>query len=203
MAGLYVAGSVASASLLTSSAGIQPTTTIDFSQFTTASWTSSSVDLGGGVSVLGIGGDLYFSWNGWGLGSNGSWTGTGRNGYVGINNPYAMEFSFTAPVSAIGGFMNYASGYTTIVIEALGSSGQVLESYDIDQLAPISTSVNNDGAFRGISRVTADIYGYRLTSGAVVVDDLTYTAVPEPASVMMISLGGLLITGYRRSFGRV
>lgn len=28
-------------------------------------------------------------------------------------------------------------------------------------------------------------------------------AVPEPASVMMISLGGLLIAGYRRFFGRV
>jgi formylglycine-generating enzyme required for sulfatase activity len=28
-------------------------------------------------------------------------------------------------------------------------------------------------------------------------------AIPEPASVMMIALGGLLITGYRRFFGRV
>jgi hypothetical protein len=198
-----LAGATASSVLLTSSAGMQSASTIDFSSFTTASWTANTVNLGGGVSVLGIGGDLYFSWNGWGLGANGSWTGTGRNGYVGINNPLAMKFSFDAPVAEVGGFMNYAAGYANILIEALGNSGQVLESYDIDQLAPVVTTVSNDGAFRGISRSSADIYGYRVTGGAVVVDDLKYSAIPEPATALILGLGGGLIALYRRFFGRV
>jgi hypothetical protein len=69
---------------------------------------------------------------------------------------------------------------------------QVLESYDLSVLAPISTlGTVNDGAFRGIALANNDIFLLRLPSGFSVIDDLTFSraSVPEPTTIALLLIG--------------
>jgi hypothetical protein len=72
----------------------------------------------------------------------------------------------------------------------------VLESYIIDISAP---SALNGGAFYGIARPTADIRALAITGDALVLDDVTFTAVPEPSTAAMVVIGlSLLSLAWRR-----
>lgn len=201
-----VLGSVntAQAALITSGASLSSTKVVDFSQFSDYfTFTSGPVEVGGLVgesiqwssstpsSVIGTGG--------YGLASNNYWD-EGRGGYTGLNQGYggSMVFTFVNELkSAVGGFINYAPGNgSPILIEALGDNGNVLESYDLETLAPIFTPfAANDGAFRAIQRATADIRALRVSNSYVVLDNLTFsnsnaTAVPTPALLPgLIGLG--------------
>jgi len=201
---MFVCGLCASfvqAALITDSSSITGTTTVISFSGITGTGVTTPVNLGYGVTVAGTAGGLYFNWNGWGLNDNGSWN-TGRDGYVGINDSGVTTFSFTDPVSQVGAFMNYSPLYAC-TISVLGNSGQVLESYDLSTAAPISTPGGvNAGAFRGISRTAADIYGFRMNTGYPVADNLTFSqAIPEPASALLIAAGAVIVLLKRRFFG--
>jgi hypothetical protein len=119
-----------------------------------------------------------------------------------------MTFQFNSgPVSHVGAFVNYAPdtyapGTGTFLIQALDSNGNVLESYDITTLAPISTPNQIDaGAFRGISRSTADIAAFRLLGALNLADNLTFsraavTTAPEPSTFAGAATGILMFVGY-------
>ena len=111
-----------------------------------AIWTSTF-----GNSIIG---DVNVDYK-YGLKDNGYWD-SGRNGFTGLNiDSGSMTFSFESDVNYVGGFINYYSSSSNILIEALGRDNSVLESYALDLLAPISTFNGiNDGDFRGISRET-------------------------------------------------
>ncbi|MEO1307509.1 MAG: hypothetical protein AAFV38_06165, partial [Pseudomonadota bacterium] len=91
--------------------------------------------------------------SGYGLNSNGNWT-SARNGYVGTNSgTLGVRFDFDTLLSGVGGLVNYAPGSgSDAILEIFGSGGQLLESFNLVSDAPISTSVDDDGAFRGFSR---------------------------------------------------
>ncbi len=111
-----------------------------------------------------------------------------------------MTFTFNdGLVSGVGGFINYAPGFASALIEALAADGiTILESYVLNLDAPISTPGGvDDGAFRGILRATADIGAFRVSNGYVVLDDLTFggggtQSVPEPSSLAMLGVAGLI-----------
>lgn len=191
-------GTAAHAALVTDSSSLIGTTTVISFSGVTGAGVTDPVDLGSGVELTGTVGGIYFNWNGWGLNGNGTWN-TGRDGYAGINDPGVMRFTFDEPMSAVGALMNYASSFPDCTISVLGSSGQVLESYNLGVSAPISTpGGTNDGAFRGILRDQADIYEYRLSTGYPVVDNLTFTAVPETSAALLAGAGALGAAALRR-----
>lgn len=137
-----------------------------------------------------------------GLGNNGTWD-SGRNGFTALNLASGyMDYVFANPVSGVGGFMSYAqfndvpSGGLPQII-ALDVNLNPIESYDLASIAPIITAIENDGAFRGITRETNDIYGFRVANSFAVLDDLTFIRsmsdegngeVPEPASLVAWSI---------------
>ena len=133
--------------------------------------------------------------------SNGRWT-SNRNGYAALNsnNPDdSMTFTFDNLVSGVGGFINYSRLEGNPILSIHGAGGNVLETFDLAALAPINTRGQDDqGAFRGFQRATADIKSFTLSGAFVVIDDLTIetaAAVPVPASLTLL-LGGLLSLGF-------
>ena len=150
------------------------------------------------------GNGLYFHFSGWGLADNGSWE---NRTYVGLNSHVdIMTFAFNdAPVSTVGGQMNYARGCcgeVPLVITALDASMTILETYNLSELADIITpNAINGSEFRGIARDHADIAFFQISGGeANAIDDLTlqYAAspVPVPAS-LTLACGGIALLAAR------
>lgn len=184
-------------------------TIIDFSQFSGWTW-------GAGPTQVGslVGDDVVFTSTTtssvigdgtYGFVGNGQWS--GKSG-AGLNTSYGtMTFTFNSGlVSSVGAFMNYVpSGYGgPVIISVYDSLNALLESYNINALAPISTPGGfNAGAFRGIVRSTADISYFTLSNAYVMIDDLTYsstggpTPAPEPSTLLLVG-GGIMALGLGR-----
>ena len=177
------------------------TVTDDFSNYTSGwNFTSGPITLNSGAVWSTTYGSSVIGNSSYGLAGNGSWN-SARNGYTGLNtNIGSMTFLLPQEVNYVGGFINYAtSNYADVIMEALDIYGNVLESYNINQLAAISTpNTTNQGAFRGISRTTFDISSLRVSNGYVVLDDLTFgdakvSDVPVPATLWLVGLGITLL----------
>jgi hypothetical protein len=72
----------------------------------------------------------------------------------------------------------------------------VLETYDLRSFAGLAIntpSATNGGAFRGISRPTADIRFFQIQGSFLIEHDITTAnasaAVPEPATLTTLGLG--------------
>jgi len=219
---------LAHASLITLPSDIpSPSTVIDFSDYAGVNTvtTVGPVQVGNLVGV-----DVTFSSDNpdgsllgsgpYGLADNGAWdsslTMVGLNtDFVGFDL-YTMTFSFNSgPVSAVGAFMNYAafdgSFFGDVIISALAADSSVLEQWDITTDAPISTpNALNDGAFRGILRPTADIFGFSVSNSAAVLTNLTFSSTeasdtqvtPEPGSMILMLSGFLLLLAKRIRIAR-
>ena len=198
----------------------KPSTVIDFGQFANSGYNFTfgpqqigepvgldvvftATPLGGGISgngsVLGSGS--------YGLSSNGEWG--GDKTYSGLDSALGtMTYKFNfGTVSEVGGFMNYAPldpQLLDVTIAAIDTNGNVLESYILPLVAPIATPGGfNSGAFRGIRRRSADIAGFQVSNGYVVLDDLTFgssSPVPEPSTLVLLGGGivGLVARHWRR-----
>lgn len=209
----------AEATLVTSSAGFTSPTVYNFSAY--AGCTSFAASCGAPPQTL-IGTSIAFTgtpgstgsalYNGpWGLLANGTWNGS-QNGFAGNNGRTPGDFArftFSTGVSSVGGFVNYVPGNFNggaFTLLAYGSANNLLESYNIETLAPISTpSATNAGAFRGITRSSADIFAFEFQNGVSVLDNLTFSAgssvVPEPSllSLMFAGLLGVAISRRRKA----
>lgn len=190
----------AQAVLITSPASITAPTVLNFTSF-------PNVDtFGAGPTQVGtpVGKDIVFTstnptaaignGNGssYGFADNGFWTTLSYVSTNGASDSFTLTFN-SAPVSAVGGLLNYAPGFgPNVLIEALGSGGTILESYDLNVVAPINTGgANNTGGFRGIQRPSADIQALRLSNSYVALNDLTFSpsavAVPWEFDVLPVA----------------
>jgi hypothetical protein len=148
---------------------------------------------GQGGSVIGTGG--------YGFLSNGGSVTTpliGTNWYLGY-----IELTFDQAISSFGGFFNYSPDLTYAdnpFIAAYDALGNLLASFDISDLAPISTPSGLDlFAFRGMESDSADIASIRF-GGSYLAFAPTIAAVPVPASLplLLVALGGLGVAARRR-----
>lgn len=198
---------LARADLVTSSAQFISPSVIDFSQFADASGlqTTGPVQVGAlaGVDVVftstNVDGAILGS-GPYGLGDNGQWD--ANQTFAGLNvdasgfDGYTMMFQFNSgPVADVGGIMNYAtfagSGFGDVILSALAADNSTLEAWDLSVLAPILTPNGiDDGAFRGIVRPQADIFGFAVSNSAVAITDLTFSSqvvpTPEPGSLLLL-----------------
>jgi len=121
------------------------------------------------------------------LGNNGVWG--APLSYIGIDfdlfggDAYSLTLTFSSPVSAVAGLVNYRIPsqeeidlgiiYSSPLMESLDEFGSVIESLDIGLLAPINTlNTLNNGAFRGFLAGSESIYGLRLSNAGMVLTDL-------------------------------
>lgn len=119
----------------------------------------------------------------YGFASNGQWNGlsmAGLNAEVGY-----MDFKFLGnPVSAVGGFLNYAPGnFDDMYISALDINGNILESYDLS----FSASGINSGASFYIQRNSFDIATFRVGDSYAGIANFTYNAVPGPLPILGVA----------------
>lgn len=132
------------------------------------------------------------------LGSNGRWPTDGA--FAGLNNASGtMFFSFGRAMNFVGGFVNYLPGDLTTTISALNAQGDVIEESTLNFDFGNADAVGQ-GMFMGFSHASADIWGFALTNGNVVVDNLSFgtvAGVPEPGAATLV-LAALAALGWQR-----
>jgi hypothetical protein len=160
--------------------------------FTGGTWSSTY-----GVSV--------FGWNGgYTFGTNGNWD--SALVMAGLNTPNiadTMTFAFTAPVSAVGGFINYNPNGNTLAtptISVYDTSNNLIES----AILSFTTGGGLDtGFFYGFSENTANIGSFTFTGNYIGITSLTTStstpiSTPEPASIALLASGILGFAATRR-----
>ncbi len=125
----------------------------------------------------------------YGLVENGIWGQGFTYAFINFGSGSYVRFAFKdGPVSAVGGFVNYAvcgddigCGSGPFSIRTYDSQMNLLDQFTVSNDAPISTpGALNDGAFRGIVRNSADIAVFEIEGGAGVIDDLTFFRDGDP-----------------------
>ncbi len=232
---LIVASSVSYATLLTSDAGYTgPFLDLTSQANGSYNFTFGPVSLPGGIIFTAAPGPGYFDSNladTGGNSGNGSVLGQGAyslagNGSFGGDAVYAgldsrsgyMRFMLANPVSEFGLYLNYvpgnvgpSAGYypwgpSDPIIAVLDNADNVIESYHLADVAPISTpNAFNSFAFRGIELNSASIYGFQLENSyilAAATDNGSPSRVPEPSSLILIGSGLTSIVFLRKWFLR-
>lgn len=142
----------------------------------------------------------------YGYSGNGSWTGI-LGPMAGLNDSTdklgstdTMTFTFSTPVSAVGGFLNYTPGSTNpTTIAVYDASDNLIESYNLT----FTTGGGGDtGFFYGFEESANIISSFTLTDNYVGIVNLTTKASPVtlPGAIWLLGSGLLGLAGMRKQF---
>lgn len=168
-------------------------TVIGFDSFDGLVNTTGTIDLGNGVVFSGDL-DAELSPPVRDLGDNGAWT-FGLNGFAASGTSGTMTFTFDALKAGASAFVSHLGG-ESLLIEALGLSGNVLENATVT-FAASSMYSYDEGTYVGFLRNTTDIKSLRITGVGAVADNVT-AAVPEPETYMLALVGLSVLLGARQ-----
>ena len=120
--------------------------------------------------------------------------------------PAQLGMEFSSGQSAVEFFFSDTSVLGNYTISAFGSGGGLLESFVVS-----AATAGTSPLFLGFSRPAADIFEVRITPAdqfdAFAIDDLRFvadaTAVPEPATMMLLASGLAAVAVRRRARRRV
>ena len=202
-----VAASGATASTLITTPGAYTGPTLNLSAFSNGSYnfTFGPVSVGAGLTFTAAPGGGGNSGSGsvvgqgsYGLGGNGGFGNPAT--YIGVDSGTGFaQIMFSAAQTQFYAFWNYAPGVgNNATLSTLDIGGNVLQSFDLTVLAPISTpSGFNQFAFRGIDG-NDQFHGIRFGGNyillAATADGGAVGGVPEPASWAML-IAGFGLTG--------
>lgn len=189
-AALMAASVSAQAAVITTSLdSVAGATVIGFESFDGAVNITGTVNLGQGVSLL-ADTDAELSPMNRDLGSNGAWT-FGLNGFAASGSSGALLFNFDNLVSGVSAFVSHNGG-SSLLIEALGAGGIVLESTTVTFSASLGMDSYDEGTTIGFLRNSMDIQSLRITGAGAVADNIA--AVPEPGTWALL-LAGVAVVG--------
>jgi len=168
-------------------------TVIGFDNFDGLVNTTGTIDLGNGVVFSG---DLNaeLSPASRELGNNGAWTFV-LNGFAASGTNGTMTFTFNTLKAGASAFVSHVGG-ESLLIEALGASGNVLENATVT-FAASSLDGYDEGTYVGFLRNTTDIQSLRITGVGAVADNVT-AAVPEPETYALDMVGLSVLLGARK-----
>jgi hypothetical protein len=213
LAALMAVTSVAQAASIDASSATFAGTVIDFNDFD--GYLLPQFDAGNLITSLNLGSGVTLTTtpfavvgqNAFDLDQNGLWSVVGNGNRDGnfvstafSNNNGSINFTFATPMQQVGIFANQNQALfenNSLQVLAYDFNGNILESFRVS----IDTDAfgYDEGKFVGFARASADIYGFGLSDGTFVVDNLTISAVPEPETYAMFLAGlGLLGAASRR-----
>lgn len=116
-----------------------------------------------------------------------------------------MSITFTTPVSNVGAYFTYNTRITIVAYDGANNPIATITSvFDNNEAlsGDLGSHPNEFLVFSmlgGISRIT--ITG-SLTGSSFVMDDLTFTAIPEPGTIFLLLTGSGMLVGLRKRFHR-
>jgi hypothetical protein len=136
------------------------------------------------------GNSVYGYTSSYGLNGNGFWDGVAFS-YIGLNVPTGvMTIAFANPVTSVGSFLNYATGYGPATISVYDASHSLIESLDLSISTPGATDA---GSFFGFAEGTADISYITYSNAYIVASNLVVngvaSSVPEPITLSLFGAG--------------
>ncbi len=194
-----VASVPAKAALVTSISG---GTVIDMVPVDSSYRGDGPITFGSGVTWTATYGDAVFGYDsGYGFGGNGYWNGLVMAGLNSASG--SMTFSFENPVDAVGGFLNYAvPDVGTAIIGIYDELDNLIEE---TMLSFFTGGGLNSGYFFGFDLDSPLISYFKLSNAYIGIAHLTIggqgdptSIVPEPSTLLMLSLGLIGLAGVRR-----
>lgn len=175
----------------------------DLGEFGFHTSTAGPIALPGGITYTSEISDSVIGDGIYGLGANGIIFTTR---IIGTNSPTAfVTLTFATEVSSFGGLWNYYPGLGDPVIAAFDIFDNMLGSFDLAVLAPISTPSATDAfEFRGIESDFADIASIRFGGSYLILAEtgaVPVAPVPLPACGLLLigAVGGLAALRRRKS----
>jgi len=111
--------------------------------------------------------------------------------------PAQLGMNFTSGKSAVEFFFSDTAVLGDYVISAFANGGGLLESFVVS-----AATAGSSPLYLGFNRAAADIFEVRILpnngSDAFAIDDLRFSAVPEPSSFVLLGLGALGLVAFRR-----